>query len=162
MVYKVVTKKKLRVKFRAFKERVANRILIIESEPLLRSQLTGALGDAGFSTAEVSDLPEALLKLEAFNPDIIIMGEVLSSGDGIEACRQLRNTLDIPIILLGGQSGGETWKRVVGVGANIYLKKPFSNRLLVALVGSIVRRYKLRAQRMEKKPREVKIDYGIY
>lgn len=52
-------------------------------------ELISALRQAGFETACASDL-QALLKLEAFNPDITIVDEVLSSGDGIEACRTLR------------------------------------------------------------------------
>ena len=119
---------------------MTDRILIIEGEPVLRSAIASALSEAGLVVADVPDLPE-VLKLDEFNPNIVIVDEVLSSGDGIEACRRF-HTLDIPIIVLGEQPNGEIWKKVVDAGADCYLQKPFSNRVLVARVKAILRRYR--------------------
>ncbi len=126
---------------------MTERSLIIEGEPALREELASALSEAGFATADVSNFPEALLKLDEFNPDIVIVDEVLSSGDGMETCHRLHGTLGIPIIVLGKQSGGKIWKKAVDAGADCYLKKPFSSRVLVARVKAILRRYRLSAPR---------------
>jgi len=117
-----------------------DRILIIEGEPVLRRDIASALSEAGLAVADVPDLPE--VKLDQFNPNMVIVDETLSSGDGIEACRRLHDALCIPIIVLGEQPNGEIWKKVVDAGADCYLKKPFSNRVLVARVKAILRRYR--------------------
>jgi len=121
---------------------MTDRILIIEGEPILRWELVSALSEAGFATVDAFDFPEALLRLDEFNPDIVIVDEVLSSGDVMETCHRLHGALGIPIIVLGKQSGGETWEKAVDAGADSYLKKPFSSRVLVARVKAILRRCK--------------------
>ncbi len=59
------------------------RILIIEGEPNLRRELASSLTKVGFTVADMRDYPETLLKLDEFNPDIAIVDEALSSGDGL-------------------------------------------------------------------------------
>jgi len=120
---------------------VTDRILIIEGEPILRGEIAFALSEAGLAVAYVPDLPE-ILKLDEFYPNIAIVDEILSSVDGIEACRRLHDALDIPIIVLGEQPDVEIWDKAVDAGADCYLPKPFSNRILVARVKAILRRYR--------------------
>ena len=119
-----------------------DRILIIEGELSLSKELTSALTEASFIVAGVADYPEALLKLDEFNPDMLIVDEVLPGGDGLEACSLLHNTFGIPVILLGEDSSGEAWMRAVEAGADFYLRKPFSYLELVARARAILRRYK--------------------
>ena len=121
---------------------MTDSILIIEGEPNLRGNLASALTEVGFIVADVRDYPEALLKLDEFNPDIAIVDEALSSGNGKDACYKLRNAFGIPVILLGVGSGGEAWMRAVEAGADFYFRKSFSYRELVARVKAILRRYK--------------------
>ncbi len=123
---------------------MTDSILIIEGEPGLKRELILALSEANFAVADVSDYPEALLKLEEFKADIIIMDEVLPSGGGMEACYQLRGAFDIPVVLLGEDSSAEVWRRVEEATADFYLVKPFSYLELVARVKAILRRYKER------------------
>ncbi len=107
-------------------DRMTDRILIIEGEPTLRRELASALIEASFVVADVPDYPQALLKLNGFNPDLVIVDEVLPSGDGMEACSQLRSTFGIPVILMGKDSSDKAWERAIQAGANFYLEKPFS------------------------------------
>ncbi len=60
---------------------MTDSILIIEGDPALRRELTSALSQISFTVASVPDYPEALLKLDEFNPDMVIV-EVLLSRDG--------------------------------------------------------------------------------
>jgi len=117
-------------------------ILIIEGEPNLRGNLASALTEVGFIVADVRDYPEALLKLNEFNPDIAIVDEALPSGDGEDTCYKLRNAFGIPVILLGKNSSGEAWKAAVEAGADFYFTNSFNRRVLAARVKAILRRYK--------------------
>ena len=117
-------------------------ILIIEGETNLRGNLASALTEVGFIVADVRDYPEALLKLDEFNPDIAIVDEALPSGDGKEVCSRLRNAFGIPVILLGKDSSGEAWKAAVEAGADFYFTNSFNRRVLAATVKAILRRYK--------------------
>jgi len=118
-------------------------ILIIEGEPNLRGNLASALTEVGFIVADVRDYPEALLKLNEFNPDMVIVDESLPGRDGIEVCSRLRNVFSIPVVLLGEDSSDEMWERVMEAEVDLYLVKPFSYRELVARVKAILRRYKM-------------------
>lgn len=121
---------------------MADSILIIEGEPNLRRELASALTEIGFTVAGVRDYPEALLKIDEFKPDMVIVDESLPGRDGIEVCSQLRSTFGGPVVLLGGDSSDEMWERVMEAEVDLYLVKPFSYRELVARVKAILRRYK--------------------
>ncbi len=120
---------------------MTGRILIIEGEPSLRQELKSALDKADFSVAAVLDFPEALRKLADFKPDLVIMDVVLPGGDGMDACYQLRNTLGVPVVLIGSEkSSAELWERVLEAEADLYLVKPLRYWELVARVKAILRR----------------------
>jgi len=119
-------------------------ILIIAGEPISRRQITSALTEAGFGVVDVPNYPEAILKLDEFKPDMVIMDAVLPGRDGVEVCYQLRSTFDIPVVLLGEDSSDEAWGRMMKSDADLYLVKPFSCLELVARVKAILRRYKAR------------------
>jgi len=125
---------------------VTDSILVIESEPNLRGELASALTEVGFTVVDVRDYPEALLKLDEFKPNMVIVDEVLPGGDGMEVCYQLHSTFGIPIVLLGEDSSDEMWERVMEAEADLYLIKPFSYRELAARVKAILRRYKAKGK----------------
>ena len=125
-------------------------ILIIAGEPISRRQITSALTEAGFGVVDVPDYPEAILKLDEFKPDMVIMDAVLPGRDGVEVCYQLRNTYDIPVVLFGEDSSDEVWGRVMKSDADLYLVKPFSCLELVARVKAVLHRVRQR----EKMPKE--------
>lgn len=122
---------------------MTDRILIVEGERSLREGLISVFTEAGFAVANVPDYPEAVLKIDEFKPDIIIMDSVLPGRDGMEACSEFYGTFGIPVVLLGEDSSDEVWKRVMEVGADLYQLKPFGYLPLVARVKAILRRYKL-------------------
>ncbi len=120
---------------------MTDSILIIEGEPTLRRKLASALSQASFAVVDVPDYPEALLKIDEFKPDMVIVDESLPGRDGIEVCSQLRSTFGVPVVLLGEDSSDEMWERVMEAEVDLYLVKPFSYRELVARVKAILRRY---------------------
>ena len=102
--------------------------------------MTSALTEAGFGVVDVPDYPEAILKLDEFKPDMVIMDVVLPGRDGAEVCYQLHSTFGIPVVLLGEDSSDEVWGRVMKSDADLYLIKPFSCLELVARVEAVLRR----------------------
>ena len=123
---------------------MTDSILIIEGEPNLRRELTSTLTEAGFVVTDVPGYSEALLKLDEFKPNMIIIDKESAGIEGWTACSELRQAHDVAIILMGKDSSGEAWMRAVEAGADFYLKKPFSYRELVARVKAILRRHKSR------------------
>ena len=125
---------------RADTGRMAERILMIDDDARLAGMVSDYLGGAGFrlTIAGTAREGEALLKRESF--DAVILDLMLPDADGLDLCRRLRGTTDVPILMLTAR--GEPMDRVVGleVGADDYLAKPFEPRELQARLRAILRR----------------------
>ncbi len=125
---------------RADTEPMAERILVIDDDTRLAAMVCDYLGGAGFrlTTAATARDGEAMLKREAF--DAVILDLMLPDADGLDVCRRLRRTTDVPILMLTAR--GEPMDRIIGleVGADDYLGKPFEPRELLARLRAILRR----------------------
>ena len=119
---------------------MAERILMIDDDNRLAGMVSDYLGGAGFrvTIATTGREGEALLKRDAF--DAVILDLMLPDADGLDLCRRLRASTDVPILMLTAR--GEPMDRVVGleVGADDYLAKPFEPRELQARLRAILRR----------------------
>lgn len=119
---------------------MAERILMIDDDNRLAGMVHDYLGGAGFrvTVAGTGRDGEALLKRETF--DAVILDLMLPDADGLDLCRKLRATSDVPILMLTAR--GEPMDRVVGLelGADDYLAKPFEPRELQARLRAILRR----------------------
>ena len=119
---------------------VKGKILVVDDEPKIVSLVRSYLEREGYQVAEAAD---GRLALEAFKretPDLIVLDIMLPGIDGLEVCRQLRRTSDVPIIMLTAR--GEDVDKLVGLelGADDYMTKPFSPRELVARIRAVLRR----------------------
>ena len=121
---------------------MAYNIMVVEDNLTLRSELTFALTEAVFEVVGCADYLEALLRLNEFKPDLVILNEELPLVDGWEACYQLHWIFGMPIILIGESSGDDAWVKVLQAGADFYLRIPFSYVVLTARIKAILRRYK--------------------
>ncbi|MGZ5912956.1 MAG: response regulator, partial [Reyranella sp.] len=103
---------------------MAERILMIDDDNRLAGMVSDYLGGAGFrvTIANTGREGEAMLKRDAF--DAVILDLMLPDADGLDLCRRLRSSTDVPILMLTAR--GEPMDRVVGleVGADDYLAKP--------------------------------------
>jgi DNA-binding response OmpR family regulator len=119
---------------------MAERILMIDDDDRLAEMVSDYLGRAGFRVTVAGSARdgEALLKRETF--DALILDLMLPDADGLDLCRRLRGTTDVPILMLTAR--GEPMDRVIGleVGADDYLAKPFEPRELQARLRAILRR----------------------
>ena len=119
---------------------MAERILMIDDDNRLAGMVHDYLGGAGFrvTIAGTGREGEALLKRETF--DAVILDLMLPDADGLDLCRKLRASSDVPILMLTAR--GEPMDKVVGLelGADDYLAKPFEPRELQARLRAILRR----------------------
>src|SRR5437763_966854 len=119
------------------------RILIIEDERGLTEVLSYNLQREGYETSVAHDGAEGLRKAQTNPPDLVILDLMLPGLDGLEICRQLRagkQTARVPILMLTAKS--EETDQVVGfsVGADDYVTKPFSVKVLLQRVRALQRR----------------------
>jgi DNA-binding response OmpR family regulator len=118
----------------------AQTILIVEDEASIASFVSLYLKNAGYDVRAVSTGSAALTQVAAEPPALIILDLMLPDIDGIEICRRVRKTSDVPILMLTARD--EDVDKIIGleVGADDYMTKPFNPRELVARVKSVLRR----------------------
>ena len=120
------------------------KILIVEDEEDIQELIRYNLEKEGFPNLKVVDSGEqAINALKTFAPDIILLDLMLPGMDGLAVCRQLKSspeTAKIPVIMLTAKS--EETDIIIGLemGADDYIAKPFSNKVLVARIKSVLRR----------------------
>lgn len=119
------------------------RILIIEDERGLTQTLTWYFNREGYETIVAFDGQEGLRKAQTLLPDCVLLDLMLPTLDGISVCRELRageRTRDIPIIMITARS--EESDEIVGfsMGADDYVTKPFSNKVLLQRIKALLRR----------------------
>ena len=119
------------------------RILFVEDESGLIQSLTWYFNREGFETHVARDGAEGLRKAQTLLPDVVLLDLMLPGITGVDVCRELRageKTRDIPIIMLTARA--EESDQLVGfaVGADDYVTKPFSNKILLQRVKAVMRR----------------------
>jgi two-component system OmpR family response regulator len=119
---------------------MTHKILVVDDDAHIRQVLTFALGKAGMETAEAGDGEAALAQVEREKPDLVVLDINMPRMDGLEVCRRLRSSGDLPILFLSSRD--DEIDRVVGLelGGDDYVVKPFSPREVVARVNAILKR----------------------
>src|ERR1700730_4604590 len=120
-----------------------SRVLIIEDERALSDVLAYNLQREGYDTTVVHDGQEGLRKAQTLLPDLILLDLMLPVMGGLDVCRELRageRTRTIPILMLTAKA--EETDQVVGfsIGADDYVTKPFSVKVLVQRIRALQRR----------------------
>jgi DNA-binding response OmpR family regulator len=121
-------------------EELSHRILIVEDDLVLRETLAYRLSEQGYEVLLAESGPEGLHLARQERPDVILLDVILPGLDGFEVCRQIRQELTMPILMLTARS--DEVDRVVGleIGADDYITKPFSMRELLARIKASIRR----------------------
>ena len=121
---------------------MANKILIVDDEPFNLDLLEQELVDQGYIIERANDGVEALEKLEAFGPDIILLDYMMPRMTGLEVLQRLRQDQrhkSIPVILLTAKATQEDKVRGLDAGADDYVIKPFDAFELLARVRAMLR-----------------------
>ncbi len=115
-------------------------ILIVDDDPQIGELIRDYLEKHGYRVSTAADGREMHRVLKHANIDLVVLDVMLPGDDGISLCRRLRETSEVPIIMLS--AAGEETDRVIGleVGADDYLAKPFSPRELLARIKALSRR----------------------
>ena len=115
-------------------------ILVVDDDGHIRDVVRFALEQAGQRVVEAKDGDEALQRFAQRRFDIVVLDITMPGIDGLEVCRKIRATSDVPIIFLSSRD--EELDRVLGLelGADDYVSKPFSPRELVARIKAVLRR----------------------
>jgi two-component system OmpR family response regulator len=119
---------------------LTHRILIVDDDLHIREVIRVALKKAGMSVTEARDGKEALARFVADRPDLMVLDIGMPEFDGLDVCREIRKSSDVPILFLSARD--DEIDRVLGleIGGDDYVTKPFSPRELVARVNVILRR----------------------
>lgn len=120
-------------------------ILIIEDEQDIIELLTYNLEQEGYSISFATSGEEAFSLVHQKNPDLILLDLMLPGVDGLDVCRNLKQnemTRNIPIIMLTAKSEDSDIITGLEMGADDYIPKPFSPKVLIARVRSVLRRLK--------------------
>ena len=115
-------------------------ILVVEDESSIASFVSLYLKNAGYGVRTAANGLDALAQVAQEMPGLIVLDLMLPDIDGIEVTKRIRQTSDVPILMLTARD--EDVDKIIGleVGADDYLTKPFNPRELVARVKSILRR----------------------
>lgn len=143
---------------------MADRILVADDERDIRSVLALYLEDAGYEVVEAADGAEALEILQTQPIDLCLLDIMMPVMDGYHVLRRIRETSDVPVIVISAK--GQDPEKILGLnlGADDYMVKPFNPLEAVARVGSNLRRAKgmvHRAQRDDAAPlrcRDLELD----
>lgn len=116
------------------------RVLVVEDEQSLREPLVYLLNKEGFTTVEAEDGSQAVSLFEQGNIDLVLLDLMLPGISGNEVCRIIRQTSQVPIIMLTAKDS--EIDKVVGleIGADDYVTKPYSTRELLARMKAVLRR----------------------
>ena len=118
------------------------KILIVDDDNNIAELISLYLTKECFETKIVNDGESAILCLDSYEPNLILLDLMLPGIDGYQVCREVRAKRNTPIIMLSAK--GEVFDKVLGLemGADDYMEKPFDSKELVARVKAVLRRFK--------------------
>lgn len=121
-------------------EVAADRILLIEDDPMIQDPLGLALRREGFEVLQAFDGQTGLEMARTQAPDLVLLDLMLPKMNGLEVCREIRRFSTVPILMVTAR--GEESDQVIGLelGADDYIIKPFGTRQLLARVRANLRR----------------------
>ena len=116
------------------------KILIVDDDLNICELLRLYLEKDGFETFIANDGEQAVFYAQKYSPDLILLDIMLPKLDGWQVCRQIRKTMETPIIMLTAK--GETFDKILGLelGADDYVTKPFDTKEVIARVKAVLRR----------------------
>ncbi|MED3573704.1 response regulator transcription factor [Cytobacillus praedii] len=117
-------------------------LLLVDDEPMMLDLLTLYLSPIGYQCIKKESAREAINYLESHHADLILLDIMMPEMNGLEACERIRQTWDIPIIMLTAMSEKSDIVKGLNYGADDYISKPFDEEELIARIEAVLRRQK--------------------
>jgi two-component system KDP operon response regulator KdpE len=118
----------------------AGKILVVDDEPQIRRVMRVILTGENYEVVEARSGEAALLRFREFLPDLVLLDLNMPGMSGLEACRMIRDTSDVPIIVLTVRHEEEEKVEALDAGADDYVTKPFGKKELLARIRAAFRR----------------------
>ena len=119
---------------------VIKKILVVEDDPVILEAVVYNLEAEGYKVDTASDGTDGLEAARKLRPDIVLLDIMLPNMSGLDVCRLLKDELDQPIILMTARDAEIDVLNGFDCGADDYITKPFSMRLMRARVSALLRR----------------------
>lgn len=119
---------------------MGTRILIVDDEPNILGTVAPLLRARGYEVFSAMNGRAALEAVERDKPDLIVLDLGLPDIDGVEVCRQVRQTLSVPILVLSARGAEGDKVSALDAGADDYVTKPFGAEELLARIRATLRR----------------------
>ena len=113
---------------------------MVDDERALVGMVASLLGEEGYEIVTAYDGETALRRHAEESPDLVILDRKLPKISGDEVCKRIRASSTTPILMLTGERGAEERAKLLDLGADDYLEKPFSGRELRSRVRALLRR----------------------
>jgi two-component system KDP operon response regulator KdpE len=126
---------------------VTNKVLVIDDDPILLEIVKAGLSRDKLEVETVSEGTQGLLSFHIYRPDVVILDLMMPDLSGWEVYRSIRSFSDVPIIFLSALSQDSQVIDGLENGADDYITKPFSLKILQARVKAALRRARMRTQR---------------
>lgn len=119
---------------------MTRKVLIVEDEHRIRELISDYFAAQNWEVCQAADGEEGLYAFETEVPDLVILDLMMPEMDGWELCRRIRERSGVPIIILTAVSGDERQIEGYELGADDYVTKPFSPRVLVSKAEVLMKR----------------------
>ncbi|MBP1996983.1 response regulator transcription factor [Paenibacillus eucommiae] len=133
-------------------------ILVVDDHKEITELIYHYLVEFGFDVVTKNNPREVFAAVEQQKPDLVILDIMMPGMDGIEVCKELRKTSNLPILFLSSRKDDVDKVLALGVGGDDYITKPFSPRELVARVQAHLRRNSLLLPLVQQQPASLKFE----
>src|SRR5262249_25798267 len=118
----------------------AGKVLVVDDEPQIRRVMRVILSGENYEVLEARSGESALLRFREFLPDLVLLDLNMPGMSGLETCRVIRETSEVPIIVLTVHHEEEEKVEALDAGADDYVTKPFGKQELLARIRAALRR----------------------
>ena len=138
------------------------KILVIEDVKELSDLLTLYLSKEGFEVRAAESAEDAFGVMEEWKPELVILDINLPGMDGLEFLQKFRRSSETPVLIVSARDSDEDQISGLGIGADEYITKPFSPKVLVARVRALFRRFRTLDSQEAEKDRERLFRFGPF
>ena len=117
-----------------------HRILIIEDDVVIQTQLRNLLTGNGYEAVTINDFPVAMEQVKLFHPHLILLDIKLPGNDGFLVCSQIRAFSSVPIIFVTSCNTDMDELSSIMLGGDAFITKPYNTAILLAKIASLLKR----------------------